>query len=112
MSIQPEVCVERAVLVTDVYTKNMDKPVVIKRALALENVLRNMSVFIEDGALIVGNQASSNRAAPIFPEYAFDWILEEMDGWEKRDGDRFVIKNENKKKLKEIAKYWKGILLI
>ncbi len=111
MNIQPEVCVERAMLTTQAYRENKDKRPMLKRAIALDAILRNMSIYIEDGGLIVGNQASKNRAAPIFPEYAIDWVVEELDAWEKRDGDRFTITEENKRKIREIAPFWEGMTL-
>ncbi len=108
MNTQPTVCVERAMLTTEVYQKNKEKRPVIKRSLALDHVLRNMTIYVEDGGLIVGNQASANRAAPIFPEYAMDWVVQELDLWERRNGDRFTISEENKQKLREIAPFWEG----
>ena len=40
---------------------------ILKRAYAIENTLKHMTIFIEEGGLLAGNQASVNRAAPIFP---------------------------------------------
>ena len=108
---QPVVCVERAVLATQAYREHRDKRPVLRRAIALDRILRNMTIFIEDDGLIVGNQASVNRAAPIFPEYAIDWIINELDEWEKRDGDRFTISEDNKAKLRELAPFWAGSTL-
>ena len=67
-----------------------------------------MSIFIEPGELIVGNQASKLRAAPIFPEYAVEWILKEIDEFDKRPGDRFFIEGSEKKELLELCSYWQG----
>ncbi len=111
MNIQPEVCVERAMLTTKAYKENKDKRPMLRRAIALDAILRNMSIYIEDGGLIVGNLASKNRAAPIFPEYAIDWVVNELDAWEKRDGDRFTITEENKQRIREIATFWEGATL-
>lgn len=72
----------------------------------LKNILENMKIFIEEDTLIVGNQASSNRSAPIFPEYAMDWVIAELDEFEKRDGDVFYITEETKEQLREIAPFW------
>ena len=74
---------------------------VLRRALCLENILKNMSIFIEPETLIAGNQASSNRSAPIFPEYAMDWVIDELDEFEKRDGDVFYITEESKRGFEE-----------
>jgi formate C-acetyltransferase len=108
---KPSVCTERARFYTQVYREHEDKPVIIKRALALEKTLQEMTIFIEEEELIVGNQSSSHRAAPIFPEYAVDWLPEEMDELDKRPGDAFYITEEHKKELLEIAEYWKGKVL-
>jgi formate C-acetyltransferase len=105
---QPTVDVERAVLTTESYRAHEQDQVVLKRAYMLDNVLRHMSVYIDPDALLVGNQASSDRSAPIFPEYAMDWVVAELDAFDKRDGDRFTITEENKQILREIYPYWKG----
>lgn len=111
LRIKPSVCTERARFYTEAYSENEDKPVIIRRAIALEKTLKGMTVFIDDGELIVGNQSSQHRAAPIFPEYAVDWLPEEMDGLDKRPGDAFFITEEHKKELVEIAAWWKGKVL-
>jgi formate C-acetyltransferase len=111
LSTKPTVCSERAKFYTQVYRDNEDQPVIIKRALALQKTLEKMTIFIDEGELIVGNQSSSHRAAPIFPEYAVDWLPEEMDELDKRPGDAFFITEEHKKELKEIASWWKGKVL-
>ena len=70
-----------------------------------------MTIFIDEGELIVGNQSSRHRAAPIFPEYAVDWLPKEMDELDKRPGDAFYITEEHKKELLEISSWWKGKVL-
>src|SRR5665811_1201821 len=72
----------------------------------VKNVLEHMSIFIEPATLIAGNQASSNRAAPIMPEYAMDWVINELDEFESRPGDRFAITENAKQQLRDIAPYW------
>jgi len=108
LAAQPTVCTERALLTTESYKEHEQEQVVLKRAYMVDKVLRNMTIYIEPDALIVGNQASSDRAAPIFPEYAMDWVVDELDEFEKRPGDRFKITDGNKKILREIYPYWKG----
>ncbi len=111
LSAKPSVCTERARFYTEVYRNNEDRPVIIKRALALQKTLREMTIYIDEGELIVGNQSSSHRAAPIFPEYAVDWLPAEMDELDKRPGDAFYITYEHKKELRDIAQWWKGKVL-
>lgn len=102
------ICVERAIYATEAYQENESMPLAIKRARMLKNILEKMSIYIEEESLIAGNQASSNCAAPIFPEYAMDWVIDELDEFEKRDGDVFFITEENKEVLRKLAPLWKG----
>ncbi len=102
----PQICVERAVLTTESYKQHAALPVKLKRAYMLKNILENMSIFIEDETLLAGNQASQNRAAPIFPEYAMHWVVNELDEYEKRDGDVFYITEEKKQQLRDIHPFW------
>ena len=108
LAITPAVCTERAVLTTKAYQEHEMDQVVLKRAYMVKEILENMSIFIEPETLIVGNQAKENRSAPIFPEYAMDWVIEELDEFDKRNGDRFLISEVNKKILRDIYPYWKG----
>lgn len=102
------ICVERARIYTAMYQKHEAQPVILKRAFALAETLKQMTIFINDGELIVGNQSSQVRAAPIFPEYAVEWILKELDDFEKRPGDTFYPSDAVKSELKEICAYWHG----
>ena len=108
LSTKPYVCAQRAILTTESYKKNLNQPVVIKRANMLNNILENMTIYIEEESLLAGNQASANRAASIFPEYAFDWVINELDEFEKRDGDVFYIDSKTKAELREIEEFWKN----
>lgn len=105
---KPYICAERALLATESYKENRNQPVVIKRAMMLKNILEKMSIYIEDETLIVGNQASANRNAPIFPEYTLEFVLNELDLFEKRDGDVFYITEETKEDLRSIASFWEN----
>lgn len=106
LEAKPYVCAERAVYTTQSYKEHADQPVILKRAYMLQNILEHMTIFIEPQTLIAGNQASANRSAPIFPEYAMDWVVDELDKFEKRDGDVFYITEDTKETLRELAPYW------
>lgn len=103
---KPFVCAERAVLTTESYRLHADQPITLKRAYMLENILKHMSIFLEPDTLLAGNQASQNRSAPIFPEYAMNWVIRELDEFEKRDGDVFHITEQTKQQLREIYPFW------
>ena len=74
----------------------------------LEKVLDHMSIYIEDKSLLAGNQATKNRNAPIFPEYTMEFVMKELDQFEKRDGDVFYITEKTKEQLREIAPFWQN----
>jgi pyruvate formate-lyase/glycerol dehydratase family glycyl radical enzyme len=112
LSAIPSICTERANFYTSVYKDNASLPVIIKRALSLEKTLKEMTIYIDEGELIIGNQSSKLRAAPIFPEYAVEWILNELDEFDERPGDAFHITEAQKTELKGICNWWKGKTLI
>ncbi|MBQ3383747.1 MAG: glycyl radical protein [Erysipelotrichaceae bacterium] len=103
---KPFIDAERAVLATEVYKANLNQPRVMVRALMLKNILEKMSIYIEDKTLIVGNQATKNCNAPVFPEYTLKFVLDELDLFERRDGDVFYITEETKQQIREIAPFW------
>lgn len=105
---KPFISAERAMLVTECYQANRHQPSVMRRALMLAHILENMTIYIEDETLIVGNQAESNKDAPVFPEYTMEFIINELDLFEKRDGDVFYITEETKEKLRSIAPFWEN----
>lgn len=105
---KPYIDAERALLATEAYKEHMEKPNVLKRAYMLKNILEKMSLYIEDETLIAGNQASSNKDAPIFPEYTLEFVLNELDLFEKRDGDVFYITEQTKEDLRSIEDFWEN----
>lgn len=105
---KPYIDAQRAILATEAYKENLNQPRVMVRAKMLEKVLDNMSIYIEDKSLLAGNQATKNRNAPIFPEYTMEFVINELDQFEKRDGDVFYITEKTKEQLREIAPFWQN----
>ena len=105
---KPYVDGERAVLATEAYKENLNQPRVMVRARMLKKILENMSIYIEDKTLIVGNQSTKNCNAPVFPEYTMKFIMDELDLFEKRDGDVFYITEKTKQQLRDIAPFWEN----
>jgi formate C-acetyltransferase len=108
ISIKPEICIQRARLITEAYRECESDPVVVKRAKAVDRILRHMPIYIEDDQLLAGNQASRPRSAPIFPEYSVTWIEDELDTLETRSGDSFKSTEEDREELRRLFSYWKG----
>lgn len=104
----PQLCPERGRLITESYKENEGAPYIYKRAKAFEYILNKMSIYISSGELIVSNQASKPRAAPLFPEFSISFLLDEINTFKKRPFDKFLVGSEVKKTVYDIAKYWKG----
>lgn len=112
METIPRVDAERAVLVTKAYQETEGQPMVIRRARALEKILSEMTVFILEDELVVGNKAKTYRGTSLYPEYSsLDWFYEELDSgeFEKRTvyQERFLISEEDKEALRSIRDYRK-----
>ena len=108
VSIDREMCVERAVLVTDAYRAHEADPIVLRRAKALAKVLREMTLLIADEELIVGHLSNKRRSPSVFPEYTLHWVEYELDAFETRPYNRLRVSSEAKRVLREIYPYWRG----
>lgn len=106
--VTPPICTERAQVYTRIYQQHQDKPMVIRRALALAEHLRTRTIWIKHDELIIGNQASKVRAAPIFPEYTVRWLADEIDDLADRPGAGFAVTDEDKAVIHSFIPYWQG----
>ncbi len=104
----PTICPERAEIITESFQKTEGESIVVRRAKAFDAIMEKMTIYIEPDSLIFGNQARENFAAPVFPEYSFNWVIEEMDDFPKRSGDYFNIDRETKERLRKLQPYWQG----
>ncbi len=104
----PGICTERAHFYTQIYQQFSHEPPILVRARALKAYLENISLSMEDDELIPGWQSSQPRWAPIFPEYSWKWIFEEIDRFENRHFDRFIISNDVKEELRQLLPWWEG----
>ena len=105
---QASICSERALLYTESFQTTEGKPYILRKAIAFAHTLSKMTIYLEPDSLIFGNQASRNFAAPIFPEYSIDWVINELDEFDQRTGDRFEIDETVKADLRSIHAYWHG----
>ena len=105
---QPEICSERAQIVTRAYEKYKDLPPLLLRAKTFEAIMQEMTIWIADDELIVGNQAKMAKGAPVYPEFSVDWIIKELDSFSTRTSSRFLLSEENKTVLRELLPKWQG----
>ncbi len=105
----PSLCADRGLLITEAYDRFQADVPVLRRARALAHILANMRIYIDEGELIVGNQASAPRAAPLFPEYLVDFLEDEIDEFPNRRADVFEVDPQVKEHiLKTIVPAWRG----
>ncbi|WP_371379481.1 pyruvate formate lyase family protein [Sporomusa aerivorans] len=105
----PEICTERGHYMTESYKETENYPDVIRRAKALEKILLNMTIRIEDGELIVGWPTSKIRGGALLPELNSQWILNEIDTVSTRDWDKYApLTDAEKKKIREFMPFWEG----
>jgi pyruvate formate-lyase/glycerol dehydratase family glycyl radical enzyme len=103
------ISIEQALITTNTYRENQDKPVIIKRALSLKNALENIEISIEPEELIVGNRTKGVRAGVITPEAGSSWVDKELDTLPTRPQDKFKVHPGDAEIFRrEIAPYWRG----
>jgi len=105
---EPRISIKRAEIITEYYKHTASEPVIIKKANAFRKILESYFVSIGYDELIVGKATEEPRGALLFPEYSVKWILEELDIFDKREVDRFRIREEDKENLRKILTYWIG----
>ena len=104
----PVVEADRAVLLTESYKQTENEPVIKRRALAFAHIVENLPITIRDEELIVGSSTKTPRSCQLFPEFSYQWLLDELDTTETRAADPFHIPEETKEIIKKIYPYWAG----
>jgi len=101
--------VERARYTTEAYRATEGQPMALRRAQMLLHLVRQQSITIQPGELIVGNRSLLPRMGIIAPEGAVEWIDKELDILPTRPQDRFNTTPEVIRELREeIFPYWRG----
>lgn len=104
----PQIESDRAVLITESYKQTENLPIIKRRALAFEHILKNIPITIRNRELIVGSATKAPRSCQTFPEYSFEWLEAELDTVEFREADPFHISEDDKAALRRIFPYWKN----
>ena len=100
----------RAVLVTEAYQASEDQPQPIKVANAFAHILSHCTIGIDDLELIVGNCAAAPKACPVFPEFSYEWVIDELQNHPFRDrpNNRYAHTAETDQQLLSLQEYWRG----
>lgn len=107
-NVVPSICIERAKLYTESYKATEGMPGNLQRAYALRHLLENMTIFIDEDELVIGNHGSRPRAALMFPEFG-TFSKKELDLMPVRKVDTLQLSKEDEDTLlNDIYPYWKG----
>jgi formate C-acetyltransferase len=111
LSSKYEFCIERIKYFTEIYKKYPEDPEILKRAKGIAHVLDNMTIFIRDDELLVGNETSKNLGEKINLDLysAKDLVKKRVYARvAKRKKQSFFIKDEEIDELIEILPFWIG----
>ncbi len=89
--------VERARLITQAHKENIGETNCIFRAKGLENILKNITIHIQDDELIVGANTEHPDYFPMYPELSYFSTVDMVES-------HYC---EHKEEMREIAEYWK-----
>lgn len=107
-----ELCIERIKYFTEIYRKFPKDPEIIKRAKALAHTLDNMTIFIREDDLLIGNETSKNLGEKINLDlYSYDRSFSKRSSikkYGKRKLQPFFIEDNEVDELLELIPFWKG----
>jgi len=98
-----KLCLERARYFTQAFRETEGAPMIMRKAKALEKTLTEMTIYLDEDQLVVGNYASSPWSLTCYPEMALGWINKAVN-----NGYRDLLGDDGRKELAEIAAYWRG----
>ena len=106
---QPDISVERAVLVTQFYKEKYGKfSIPVLRALNFKNLCQKKTIYIGDDELIVGERGPYPKAVSTFPELNCHSV-EDLEILNSRKMTRYTVSDEDIERYKkEVIPYWKG----
>jgi formate C-acetyltransferase len=101
--------IEQAVIITNYYKANPDKPRNIQRAESFAETLRKIEIRLDPLELIVGNRTAGVRGGVIFPEAGISWVDGEIEHLSERPQDKFEVRPKDIEIFrKDILPFWKG----
>lgn len=106
---KPAISYERARIWTESHKKTEGEAIPIRRAKAFKDTCEQLEVQIFDGELIVGATGEFRKNGILTPEFSWTWVDREMDNFDKRVQDPYVMTDEQREYVrKNIFPYWEG----
>lgn len=106
---KPVICYERARIFTESHQRTEGQPVAIQRGQAFFDFCDEFEVKIFADELVVGTTGNFRRTGILTPEFSWMWVDAEMDQFDKRAQDPYLMTDEQRDFVrKQIFPYWKG----
>ncbi len=104
-----EICIERAIMLTESYKNTRGEDPVIRFAKAMEYYLRNMTIKIWDDEIIIGNRCIKFVGTPLFPEARIDTIEQDINMYDTRPVQKLLLTDKERQIIKDIIiPFWKN----
>lgn len=108
VNAKPAISYERALIWTESHKRTEGKHVAIRRAQAFYDTCAELTVHIFEGELIVGAVGEFRKCGILTPEFSWMWVDREMDTFDQRPQDPYVMTKEQREFVRErIFPYWK-----
>ena len=108
VNAKPAISYERALIFTKSHQKTEGQHIALRRAQAFYDTCDMLTVHIFDEELIVGAIGEFRKCGILTPEFSWLWVDREMDTFDKRPQDPYVMTDEQRSFIREhIFPYWK-----
>ncbi len=106
---KPAISYERARIWTESHKNTEGQSIPVRRAKAFKDTCEQLAVNIYDDELIVGAIGEFRKCGILTPEFSWVWVDREMDNFDKRVQDPYIMTDEQRSYVREnIFPYWKG----
>jgi len=104
----PKLRIEKALIETEAYREYEGDPPIIRAAKIFYKLAKEIPITIEDWQLIVGSPSAEPFTVSPHPIASWRWVNTELDTFPVREGDRYIVSEDDKKTLREVLPWWKG----
>ncbi|SHK13589.1 glycyl radical protein [Desulforamulus aeronauticus] len=109
INAKPVISYQRARIWTESHKNTEGEATAIRRAKAFRDTCEQLDVTIFEGELIVGVVGEFRKCGILTPEFSWTWVDREMDDFDKRVQDPYIITDEQRAFVrKNIFPYWQG----
>lgn len=106
---KPSISCLRAAIWTESHKETEGEAIALRRAKAFAAACDRLPALIFPGELIVGTAGEHRRSAILTPEFSWTWVDREMDSFDSRPQDPYVMTAEQRAFVRsDIWPYWKG----